>query len=329
MLSEKTAVAAKGKWRGILMALGLPESCLKDRHGPCPLCGGVDRFRWDNKEGKGTYICGQCGAGDGFKLAREFTGRTFVEVASEIDRIVGNIKFEAPRPATSPEDARRFMIEVYKQTVPVVAGDLVHKYLASRGVEELIYPPSMRFGAALRDGEGGVRPCMVAMVGIHGDLDDRGRQKFVSMHRTFLRSDGSAKADMAGPRKMMPGELPEGACVMLSEWTGSGPIGIAEGIETAMSASALFGIPVWAGISTSIMVKWHPPPGADEVVIFGDNDPKYGGQGAAYTLAHRLAVKNKDMPVTVKIPDVPGSDWNDVLRKEQAKNYRIRDQVSA
>lgn len=310
---ERTADAAKGKWRGILLSFGLPEACLKDRHGPCPLCGGVDRFRWDNKDGRGTYICGQCGAGDGFKLACEFTGKAWKEVSDEIDAIVGNLKIDAMRPALTAGDVRRLMIETYRQTVPVTAGDLVHRYLASRGVEELIYPAALRFGASLRDGEGGVRPCMVAMVGVYGDLDDRGQNRFVSMHRTFLRPDGSAKADMAAPRKMMPGEMPEGACVMLSEWTGAGTIGIAEGIETAMAASAIFGVPVWAAISSAMLAKWTPPPGAEEVAIFGDNDAKFGGQAAAYSLAHRLSVKG--MPVTVSIPEVTGDDWNDVLRR--------------
>lgn len=310
---ERTADAAKGKWRGILLSFGLPEACLKDKHGPCPLCGGEDRFRFDDKDRRGTYICGQCGAGDGFDLACKFTGRTWQDVAREIDGLVGNLTPETPRRELTSDDHARILRETYAATVPVQAGDLVHRYLASRGVEELIYPPALRFGAALRDGEGGVRPCMVAMVGVYGEQDARGRQRYATMHRTFLRPDGSAKADMAAPRKMMPGEMPEGACVMLSEWTGAGTIGIAEGIETAMAASAIFGVPVWAAISSAMLTKWTPPPGSEEVAIFGDNDAKFGGQAAAYSLAHRLSVKG--MPVTVSIPEVTGDDWNDVLRR--------------
>lgn len=316
MYHDKSANAAKGKWRGLLIAFGLPEGCLKDKHGPCPLCGGTDRFRWDNREGKGTYICGQCGAGDGFKLASEFTGKAWKQIADEVDALVGNIKAEAPRREITADDTARMLRETYTATVPVKPGDLVHRYLAARGIDEVVYPAALRFGASLRDGEGGVRPCMVAMVGVYGETDAKGRQRFVSMHRTFLRPDGSGKADMSAPRKMMPGELPDGACVMLSEWTGGGTIGIAEGIETAMSASAIFGVPVWAAISSGMMAKWTPPPGAEEVAIFGDNDLKFGGQAAAYQLAHRLAVKG--MPVTVGIPDIPGTDWNDVYRNRKA-----------
>lgn len=302
MHHDKTAHAAKGKWRGILLTLGLPETCLRDKHGPCPLCGGVDRFRWDNKDGRGTYICGQCGPGDGMKLAIEYTGKTFPEVASIIDGMVGNLKPEAVRPSLSDEDRRAILRDTYKATCPVSPGDLVHRYLKARGVDEVLYPDALRFAPALRDGDGGIRPCMVAMVsGPDG--------KPVSMHRTFLRPDGLAKAEMESPRKMMPGPLPEGACVRLCEYVAGGPLGVAEGIETALSASALFEMPVWAAISSSGLAKWWPPDGCDEVAIFGDNDAKFGGQAAAFSLAHRLSLKG--IKVTVHIPPKIGTDWND------------------
>lgn len=310
MQFNKTTYAAKGKWRGILLTLGLPESCLKDLHGPCPLCGGKDRFRWDNKDGHGTYICSQCGAGDGMKLAIEYTGKQFREVASMIDEMVGNVRPDAipAKRELTDEQRRNALRDTYKATQQVQAGDLVHRYLETRGVEELIYPDALRFAPKLRDGEGGIRPCMVAMVsGPDG--------KPVSMHRTFLKPDGSGKAEMASPRKMMPGELPDGACIRLGEYVAGGPLGIAEGIETAMSASALYDMPVWAAINSAILKKWLPPEGCPEVAVFGDNDPKFGGQAAAWALAHRLAVKG--IEVSVHIPDRTGADWNDVLRAKK------------
>ena len=117
---------------------------------------------------------------------------------------------------------------------------------------------------------------------------------------------------MTSPRKMMPGALPEGACVALSEWTG-GPIGIAEGLETAMSASALFDLPVWSAISANMLEKWTPPVGAEEVVIFGDNDASFTGAASAYALAKRLRHElPAEVDVLVKIPEVAGEDWSDV-----------------
>ena len=315
---EKTEHAAKGKWRGILMSLGIPAESLTGKHAKCPLCTSKDNFRWDNLEGSGSYIC-TCGAGKGMGLAMAFTGQSFSEVAPQIDALLGNIKAEPSQPKRemTDQDRRELLRTTVAGTVPVQPGDLVDAYMTTRRLDQMVYPSALRFGAAMNDGEGGVRPCMVALVGVHGEKDDKGRQKYCSLHRTFLRSDGKAKAEMASPRKMMPGALPDGACVMLSEWTGSGAIGIAEGIETAMAASNRFDMPVWAAISASMLAKWIPPEGADEVAIFGDNDPKFGGQAAAFALAHRLSCKG--IPCTVHIPTLPGTDWADVIAKPEAK----------
>jgi putative DNA primase/helicase len=301
---EKTAIAAKGKWRGVLLHLGIPSQSLRDKHGPCPMCGGEDRFRWDNKEGRGTYICNQCGAGDGMKLACDFTGQPFAEVASRIDAILGNVPADAsPRPQMGEDERRQALRAVWAGSSPVVPGCLADVYLRARGLGERAYPSALRFAPALRDGEGGVRPAMLALVGLYG-------HKPVSMHRTFLRADGGAKAEMASPRKMMPGELPDGACVQLSEWGNAGPLGIAEGIETAMAASARFDVPVWSAINATMLAKWLPPLGCEEVVIFGDNDASFAGHAAAYRLAHRLSARQ--IPVTVQMAPIPGQDWADV-----------------
>lgn len=312
----RTTDAAKGKWRGILMSLGIPGNCLVNRHGPCPLCGGQDRFRWDNQEGSGSYICGQCGAGRGMDLAMKFTGKAFPEIASEIDVLLGNKKFEVDKPAPVMTDEARLaaLREVAALSVKLVPGSLADTYFASRGIGEKVYHKSLRFVPSLRDGEGGVRPCIIATV---QDADGEN----VTLHRTFLAPDGRAKASMASPRKLMPGSLPDGCAVRLSDWTG-GPLGIAEGIETAMSASALYDLPVWAAINANMLEKWIPPKGCEEVAVFGDHDKKFGGQAAAFRLAHRLAVKG--LNVTVHIPEMEGHDWNDALllaRPSLAKHY--------
>ena len=43
---------AKGRWKEILPALGIDPKFLQNRHGPCPICGGDDRFRWDDRTAK-------------------------------------------------------------------------------------------------------------------------------------------------------------------------------------------------------------------------------------------------------------------------------------
>ncbi|WP_296818027.1 primase-helicase zinc-binding domain-containing protein [Thiobacillus sp.] len=46
---------AHGRWPGILSRFGLTDKQLSGRHTACPVCGGKDRFRFDDKEGRGTF----------------------------------------------------------------------------------------------------------------------------------------------------------------------------------------------------------------------------------------------------------------------------------
>src|SRR5262249_55128417 len=65
---------ARGRWREILPQLGIETNFLRNKHGPCPICGGKDRFRFDDREGSGSYYCNQCGPGPGLLLIRMLRG---------------------------------------------------------------------------------------------------------------------------------------------------------------------------------------------------------------------------------------------------------------
>ena len=57
--------AALGRWSDLLAALGgLEPAQLNGRHQPCPLCGGRDRYRFDDLQGSGSWFCNQCGGKD-------------------------------------------------------------------------------------------------------------------------------------------------------------------------------------------------------------------------------------------------------------------------
>ncbi len=82
------AAAATGHWPDLLTAVGI-DIPRDGKHGPCPTCGGKDRFRLDNKGGRGTWICNQCGAGDGLTLVGLVTGKPIKEAAELIAPLVG------------------------------------------------------------------------------------------------------------------------------------------------------------------------------------------------------------------------------------------------
>lgn len=53
--------AARGQWSSILQDAGLPADCLSGRDGPCPKCGGDDRFGMDKNVGdNGAVFCRHC-----------------------------------------------------------------------------------------------------------------------------------------------------------------------------------------------------------------------------------------------------------------------------
>lgn len=296
----RTADAARGKWRGILLMLGVPEIALRPKHGPCPFCQGTDRYRWDDKDGSGSFFCSQCGSGNGFEMLKRIKGWDFLTAAREIDAIVGNVRVTPVKPRVAPATQRRQCFELWERGKPVKPGDPVHLYFQHRRIELPQNRDSIRFVADCPvPYEVGTRYAMVAKVTAP---DGRG----ATLHRTFLTPQGR-KADMAQPRAVMPGTIPDGSAIRLAMH--GEVLGIAEGIETAQKASERFSVPVWAAINSTMLAKWTPPEGVTRVMIFGDNDTKFGGQAATFALAHRLAVKG--IAVEPHIPPETGRDWAD------------------
>lgn len=98
---------ANGQWPSILSALaGLSSEQLSDKHQPCPMCGGRDRYRFDDQDGSGSWFCNQCGgpslsggAGNGMELLMRRTGWTFAEAAKRVEQHLG-ITPQRPEPPT-------------------------------------------------------------------------------------------------------------------------------------------------------------------------------------------------------------------------------------
>lgn len=300
-LSER----ARGRWTGLLPMLGVDSRFLSGRkNGPCPICGGKTRFRYDDKEGRGTWICNHCGAGDGADLAMKVLGIDFKELAERIGPLIGEVKPTAPKKDRSHDDTRKSLNALWQASRPVERGDAVSRYLSAR-VGLVAVPDCLRMVERLRyqDDKPSFHPGMIARV-----VTPEGNG--ANIHRTYLTADGR-KADVESPRRMMPGPIPDGSAVRL--FPPGAVLGIAEGIETAFAAASLFGVPVWASLNSTMLVKWLPPAGVEEVVIFGDADEKFGGQAAAFTLAKRLQRPLFEGRVRVEIPDTLGSDWCDVF----------------
>lgn len=282
-----------GRWYGILTALGVGESFLSGRHTACPVDGGVDRFRFDNKDNKGGWICGQHGHGDGYALLMQIYGWDFKETKRRVLEVVGTVpESKAPdKKLITQDDVRK----LWKRTQRIEAGDFVDLYLRSRGISLTEFPKS-------------IRKLGNQMIAAVTTSDGKG----CSLHRTWI-IDGQRM------ERKLYGKVARGSAVRLMAYTDT--LGIAEGLESAWAASMLHNVPVWSAINTTVLTQWTPPKDVKRVIIFGDNDTTFAGHAAAYTLAHRLACDQKNsVEVEVALPDKVGYDWNDVLREKCAKN---------
>jgi hypothetical protein len=171
----------------------------------------------------------------------------------------------------------------------------VTTYLASRAINTKI-PETIRF-ARLKHPSGDIWPAMVALVqGSDG--------KPLGIHRTFLSSDGTAKAPV-NPAKMMLGSCATGA-VRLTEATDF--LMVAEGIETAMAGHQTTGYPTWAALSASGMRNLLLPGSICSVLILADGDR--AGISAAVACGRRWRAEGRQ----VQIAEAPtGQDFNDLL----------------
>mgnify|MGYP001160215456 FL=1 len=122
--------AARGHWPQILSALaGLSEKQLRNKHQPCPLCGGKDRYRYDDRFQNGDWFCNQCGgpnghggAGDGFSMLMRRNGWTFKEAAQRVEGRLGlshrDLALSAAPPLENAEAYWRYSSNFYVVRYP-------------------------------------------------------------------------------------------------------------------------------------------------------------------------------------------------------------------
>src|SRR5215831_17557478 len=130
-----TIERARHRWREILPQLGIETRFLTNKHGPCPLCGGKDRFRFDDKDGSGSYYC-RCGPGVGVILICKKNGWDFKTACDEIDKIIGTSASANPAPAnplSQKAEARR-VAAVERALAEAVHPAILEAYLTRRGL---------------------------------------------------------------------------------------------------------------------------------------------------------------------------------------------------
>lgn len=232
----------------------------------------------------------------------------FVDAAREVAKWLGGYESDLPatcfrREIPPPErtsQADAWITGLWRQALPA-HGTPVETYLHNRGIVCPI-PPTIRFLPAHSHKESGLSfPVMLAAVSVWPS------KTVTALHRTFLKPDGSGKAEVT-PSKKMVGRVSGGA-VRLAAPTDK--LAIGEGIETSLSAQQASHVPTWAGLSTSGLMNLVLPamPLAQEIIIAADSDP------AGMTAAHYAAVRWSAEGRTVRIAaPTNAKDFNDLLR---------------
>jgi putative DNA primase/helicase len=294
-LISEVRETARGRWPGVLRAIGVDPAVLNGKHQPCPMCGGEDRFRFTDHLSEGRYFCSGCGPGDGFDLVVGVLDVSMRDAAKEIRNICGGVP-EADEVFTEPDvDSRKNALNSMWQSAGLWVA--ARRYLTTRGCfrMDVDFYQDLRGGNIWHKEEGRKMHAMLALV-----RDPHGRP--VSIHRTFLDEDGKRFE-----RKMMPpvGDL-SGSSIRLGNVEDKVIIG--EGIETVLSGCLRFEWPGMAAISANMMQMVKLPASVKDVIILADNDKSFTGQAAAFTLARRL--DNEKRRVSVYLPQRRG-DFND------------------
>lgn len=293
-MNEKAEDLAFGRWPDILQARGMDASFFSGRNGPCPFCGGSDRYRWAGKKFGGVWVCSSCTEGkysSGMSMLMKHMGyNEFREACDDVREFFGANKHIQPLPRAARDAAvqewtpekiernRARMLKFWNEARPYTAGDPVDLYLKSRvpglahQLENLRFHPNLEYWLPPAPGQDrftllGKFPAMLAYAqGPDGSL--------VQLHKTYLTDDGH-KADVPNAKKTDLGVGINSFAIRMMEPTGD-TLGVSEGIETGIAGALLRGIPVWPCLNGGTMSEFVLP---DELrgvirklVIFADYD---------------------------------------------------------
>ena len=261
-----------------------------ERAGPCPRCGGRDRFAANVR--KQVFNCRQCGAkGNVISLVQWLDNCTFTEA---IETLAGESTERPPikpqeRVADPDEYERRQAARaqwLWLQRCPI-AGSPAERYLRER---RYAGPPPATLGF-MPPSKPEHHPAMIAAFGIPDEPEPGiiGAPRGVSaMHLTLLKPDGSGKADV-DKTKLIIGR-PLDRPIVLAPPNDLLGLAICEGIEDALSVYEATGLGAWAAGSAGFMPALADavPPYIECVTIFAHNDQS-GHHGATELAAMLVA----------------------------------------
>ena len=202
------------RWRAILSALAIPVPS-GGKHGACPACGGKDRFRFDDKEGQGTWFCNQCGHGDGLDLVARVKNCDLSDAAKQVAALTLPA---STAPAREKAAERPPLADKIKQML-THSRNGESAYLKAKGFSivhaRLTAQQKMRIGGVLFD---------------EGSL-------LLKLHRVSGELIGAQLINDNGEKRLLPGSQLKGAFIAVHYPKEPDTIVITEGYATGLTIS--------------------------------------------------------------------------------------------
>jgi len=288
-----TVKAATGFWPQLLPALGISVHA-GGRHGACPACGGKDRFRFDNQDGRGTWHCNQCGAGDGLNLVEKALDVSAKEAAIKIADMLGALPPVSKVPVNTVDKAvaQSESAARAQKLIAAAVSRTDNAYLLSKGLHST---QALTLAAVVRCG---------GISFAAGDLvvpltDETGSAVNVQL------------ISAAGDKRTLPGGQVKGTYHLVGE-PDSKTLWLTEGYATGLTVQRLTGQPVYVALSANNLPtlaaqlrKTHPDA---LMLIAADRDDNGTGQLKAEEAAKTCKGKAALPPET--------GDWNDVWQAQ-------------
>ena len=301
MIVQNTVSAATGRWPQLLPALGI-NVAPHGHHSACPVCGGKDRFRFDNQAGRGTWICNHCGAGDGLNLVAKTLDITTKEAAVKVAEILAEaqplaVHHNEASIQQQKDDARQKAAVQAKMSVNAARKAAGNAYLEKKGWADK---------EALTLQGNGLRI---------GGLDFAAGDLVIPLYDLSGNLVNVQLINGAGEKRMLAGGQVTGAAYHF-EGKDNAFIWMAEGYATGLTIHALTGETVYVALSANnfphlaeCLREKYP----DALLLMAaDNDRNGTGQKKAKEAANLVSGK-------VALPLIAG-DWNDVFMQEGRDN---------
>jgi phage/plasmid primase-like uncharacterized protein len=265
--------------------------------GPCPRCGGRDRFAVNPS--KGLWNCRGCACGgDAIDLVRHVDGCSYREAVGVLGG-EGNSRRVAPAARDDDRRSLDFAEQIWGQATQLAPQAMT--YFERRGIQITDVPDQggLRWHPSC-PWEGGTKPCVVGRYTTAVDNKPRG---------IWRRPIDGAKPKALGPTA---------GCV-IRLWPDSAvEIGLVlgEGVETTLAASTRIEHrgtllqPAWAAGSAANMQSFPVLPGVECLTLLADNDANGVGERAAQECAQSWLAAGKDLELL--IPNKAGVDFNDL-----------------